>query len=175
MRILACLMAALVLALPVAAQNPPAAAPQKAPARKAQKRRPPPAKKAVRDVSREKALVAEQLALLTRFIYLYGRVSASIEQTEAQAKGSEAAAVAARNKEPRAKLAQNVSGIRAGIERVQNAFQQNPDTSEFQPKLLAASEAVGTAEQLAVTGKLDEAGRALVVAAERLTDLLRLM
>lgn len=186
MRILTWMMVALLLALPAVAQNPPVAPPSqkapatkapppKAPAAKAQKRRPPAEKKVVRDVSKEKALVAEQLTLLTRFIYLYARISASIEQSEAQARGNEAAAAVARNKDTRAKLAQNVGGIRAGIERVENAFQQNPDASEFKPKLLAASEAVGTAEQLAAAGKLDEAGRAMLVAAERLTDLLRLM
>jgi len=130
------------------------------------------AKKPPTDARAEVKQLAEQLKLLSRFLYLYGRISQGLETADEQAKkGDMPAALLAKTKESKASVVANINGIRAGLEKLEQSFHANPRLQRSYLKVLSASEAAARAEQLASTNRFDEAGRLLVGVAERLADL----
>lgn len=138
-----------------------------------QKKRPTAsARRPAADFRAEAALVAEQLKLLTRFLYLYGRISTGLEAADEQAKkGDLPEALLAKTRENKASVTENIRGIRAGLEKLERSFHSDPRLHRSYLKLLGASEAAARAEQLATANRFDEAGRLLVGVAERLADL----
>ncbi len=130
------------------------------------------AKKPPTEARSEVKQLAEQLKLLSRFLYLYGRISQGLETADEQAKkGDLPEALLAKTKASKASVVSNITGIRAGLEKLEQTFHANPRLQRSYVKLLSASEAAARAEQLASTNRFDEAGRMLVGVAERLADL----
>lgn len=165
----------IVFALAASLALPACAPAEQGPAKsqKSQKRPPAAAKRPAADLRPQ---VAEQLKLLARFLYLYGKISAGFETAEEQArKGEMPESLAAKNKQNKASVVANIGGIKTGLEKLQDAFRANPQLQRQYLKLLAASDAAANAEQLAKADRFDEAGRALVGVAERLADLLAQM
>jgi hypothetical protein len=156
--------------------TPTQALPQKQGTSKTQKRRAPaPVKPAPPppDLRAEAAQVAEQLKLITRFLYVYGRVSTGLETADEQAKRGEAnQTVLAQIQRNKASVVLNINGIRAGLEKLQQSFHANSRLQLQYLKLLSASETAAKAEQLAAANRFDEAGRTLLAVAERLADLI---
>jgi len=148
---------------------PTPALPQK---KKAPARRPAaPAKPPAPDLSAVAAQAAEQLKVLTQFIYLYGKVSNGLELEADQAKqGASSAALQEKSKKMRESLVASVSGLRMGVENLAQSFHDNPRLQTQYLKVLNASEAIASAERSVSDGRFDEAGKALVAAAWRLAD-----
>ena len=134
----------------------------------------PAAKPATPDLRAEANLVAEQLKLLTRFVYVYGKTANGLEMAELQAKQEATpelqAKLQAKNAQTRSALVASIGSLRDGVDRVGQRFHDNPYLQIQYLKVLSASEAIVSAQQLASGGKFDEAGRTLVAAAERLAD-----
>jgi hypothetical protein len=132
-------------------------------------------KPATPDLRPEASQVSEQLKLLTRFIYVYGKTANGLEMAELQAK-QEAnspelqAKLQAKNAQSRSALVASIGSLRDGVDRVAQRFHANQYLQIQYLKVLSASEAIASAQQLALGGKFDEAGRTLVAAAERLAD-----
>lgn len=125
------------------------------------------------DLRPEAAQVAEQLKLLTRFLYLYAQISAGFKAADEQAKrGESSQAIIDRTKQSKASVVSNISGIREGLAKLEEAFHANPRLQRQYLKLLGASEAAATAEQLAAANRFDEAGKVLLSVAERLADVM---
>ncbi len=117
--------------------------------------------------------VANQLKLITRFIYVYGKVISSLEMAEEQAqRGESNQKIKTQTEQTRASLANNINGLRAGLESALSLFRAKPNLQPHYTKLLEASDALRTAEQLATANRFDEAGKMLSVAAGNLVDLL---
>ncbi len=117
--------------------------------------------------------MAEQLKLLARFLYLYGRISNGLEVAQEQEKRGEATeALLAKMKQSKASVVGDIQAVRAGLEKLEGSFHANPRLHLPYLKLLSASEAASNAEQLAGGNRFDEAGRAMVSVAERLADVL---
>lgn len=107
--------------------------------------------------------LADQVKVLSRFLYLYGRVSATIEATERGGGATE---------QSRAALVANFRNIRGGLEDLSTRFDAAPALSGQALRVGNASDLATRAEAQLVAGNLDEAGRTLVTALTNLTDAL---
>ena len=126
------------------------------------------------NLSAEAAQVAEQIRLITRFIYVYGKVANGLELAEEQAKQGEVSPSAAtKNQQSKEAVVNNIRGLRTGLGNVVAHFQTNPRLQVQYLKVSYAAEAVTNAERLAASSKYDEAGKSLVAAVERLTEVLQ--
>src|SRR5207249_2076913 len=151
---------ALTLALILLCALPVPALPQKrsSSAKKPKSRPAAPTKQPPADLRAEAAQAAEQLKLLTRFLYLYARISVGLEAADEQAKRGETnQAAIARNNQNKASVVANISGVRAGLEKLGQSFHANPQLQLQYLKVLSAAEAAAKAEQLAAAGRFDEA------------------
>ncbi len=126
------------------------------------------------NLSAEAAQVAEQIRLVTRFIYIYGKVANGLELAEEQAKQGEISpAAAAKNQQSKDAVVNNIRGLRTGLGNVVARLQANSQLQVQYLKASYAAEAVTNAERLAASSKFDEAGKSLVAAVERLTEVLQ--
>jgi hypothetical protein len=130
-----------------------------------------PTKPATPDLRAEASQVAEQLKVLTRFIYVYGKTADGLERAEQDAaQGATSPELQAKNTQRRSSLVASFGNLREGVDRLAQRFHDNQYLQIQYLKVLSASEAITAAQQLASRGKFDEAGRTLVAAAERLAD-----
>jgi hypothetical protein len=119
------------------------------------------------------AQVAEQLKLLTRFIYVYGKISNGLETADEQAKrGQTNQALSAQTQQNKASVVANIDNLRAGLEKLELSFHSTLQLQRYYTKLFGASQAAANAAQLAAANRFDEAGRVLLGVTERLSDLL---
>lgn len=125
------------------------------------------------NLNAEATQVAEQVRLITRFIYVYGKVANGLELAEEQNRqGESSPAVAAKNQQSKEAVVNNIRGLRSGLGTLVARFQSNARLQVQYLKISYAAEAVTNAERLASSGKFDEAGKSLVAAVERLTEVL---
>lgn len=125
------------------------------------------------NLSAEAAQVAEQVRLITRFIYVYGKVANGLEWAEEQGRqGEVASAVVTKNQQSKDAVVNNIRGLRTGLGNLVARFQSNPRLQVQYLKISYAAEAVTNAERLAASGRFDEAGKSLVTAVERLTEVM---
>ena len=126
------------------------------------------------NLSAEAASVAEQLKIVTRFVYVYGKIANGLELAEEQLRRGELPAAAeTSNRKTKEAVANNINGVRAGLEILAGRFQANPRLQVHYLKLSYAAESAANAERLVVNGRFDEAGKSLVQAVERLADVLQ--
>lgn len=110
--------------------------------------------------------LADQIKNLSRFLYLYGRISKDFELTGAQAETSEA------TERTRAGLIDNFSNIRVGLEQLEDQFSTNPGLQPHYRRLAGVARRAEDAESRARANQLDQAGRMLVEVVNQLTDVL---
>lgn len=117
--------------------------------------------------------VAEQLKLVTRFVYLYGKIANGLEFADEKTKtGETKPEVTAKNQQAARAVVASISGLKAGIDKVALTLKADDRLQVHYLKLTSATDAISNAEQLAAAGRFDEAGKALVVAVEKLADWL---
>ncbi|MBI1764708.1 MAG: hypothetical protein HYR56_25065 [Acidobacteria bacterium] len=125
------------------------------------------------NLSTEAGYVAEQLKIVTRFVYVYGKIANGLELAEEQSRRGELSPAAeAKNRQTKEAVATNISGVRTGLETLSKRFQANARLQVQYLKLSYAAESAANAERLVAGGRFDEAGKSLVQAVERLTDVL---
>jgi hypothetical protein len=135
--------------------------------------KPTPTPTPVIDMRPEATQVATQITNVTRFIYIYGKVQNSLEIADEQAKrGQPDPKIAAENKKSKDVLVQNISGLRMAINNLLKEWEGNPKLQVQSLRLVKASDAIGAAEQLAAAGRYKEAGDALVIAVDRMTETM---
>lgn len=130
------------------------------------------------ELSAARGRVVEQIKLLTRFLYLFGRISNNIEMSEAaQAEnsgGGEARAQAIElTNRTKAALRENLANVRAGLNQLEADVRGTPSLSGFYTRIAGVSDYIARAEASAAANRFDEAGRNLIEAINRLTDALR--
>jgi hypothetical protein len=131
----------------------------------------PPVKPVTPDLRPEATQVAEQLKVLTRFIYVYGKTADGLERAEQDvSQGAASPELQEKYKQKRASLVASFGSLKEGVDKLAQRFHANQYLQIQYLKVLTASEAIAAAQQLAGNGKFDEAGRTLVAAAERLAD-----
>ena len=125
------------------------------------------------NLSAEAAQVGEQIKLITRFLYIYGKVANGLELAEEQnRRGELSQAALAQNRQSKEAVVNNLNGLRTGVSNLLTRFQNNSRLQVQYLKVSNAVDAVTNAERLAGNSRFDEAGKSLVLAIERLTDVL---
>lgn len=146
---------------------------QSAPAR----RRTPPASgaqgRSAAAVADGRGQVAVQIKKLTRFLYLFGRVSSGVEAIDEQARRGritpQEKALINKNK---ATLQTNFAGVRDELDQLELRFRTTRELERYYPRLVGVAAGAARAEEQAAANQLEQAGRTLVDTAERLTDVL---
>ena len=119
----------------------------------------------------EASKVAAQIKNVTNFIYVYGKIVNSLEVADEQVKNKQTSPeIQAKNQKSKDALILRIRDLRAGLENLAKSFQANQRLQVQYLKLNFATDAVTNAERLATAGSYEEAGKALVLVIERLTD-----
>ena len=141
----------------------------------AQKKRPAPRAKPTPtpapDMRAEAAQIATQIKNVSNFIYVYGKIVNSLEVADEQVKNKQTSPeIQAINQKSKDALILRIRDLRAGLENLGKSFQANPRLQVQYLKLTYATDSVINAERFAAAGRYEEAGKALVLVIERLTD-----
>lgn len=110
--------------------------------------------------------LAEQVKDLTRFLYLYGRVSKDLELTGAEASSSD---VAARGK---ASLLESIGAVRDRLDRLEGQVRLTRGLETKYRLVEGVSRRADDAARLAEANRFDQAGRVLVEISNQLADAL---
>jgi hypothetical protein len=136
--------------------------------------RPNVAQQRTSQIQRQGALrVAEQIKVLTRFIYLLGGVAKTLEGVDDAARRSQSsAAVADQTQRSRAVIRNSIRDVRVGLDKLEIDFRGTPELERFYVKLAGVAAGAATAEDQAAANQFDKAGRTLLEVVNRLTDAL---
>ena len=120
--------------------------------------------------------VADQIKLMTKFIYLLGGVTSGIAAVDEAAKRNEASpAVLQKNQESKAQVKQYIQNFRVGLDKLETDFRATPELQPYYIKLAGSASGAATAEEQAAANQFDAAGRSLLNVINRLTDVLVIM
>ena len=165
------LIATAAVCLLLLSYAPPAAAAQTRTRRSTatQRRRTPSAPASRIDQTRFNAQRLELAGLskdLTRFLYLYGRLSKDLELTGAQAGAADAAA------QTKAGLIRSMGDMRDRLDQLEGHFRFAEGLQTQYQTLHGVSAGADQAVQLANANRFDQAGKKLLEVAAQLTDVL---
>ena len=120
--------------------------------------------------------VAEQIKLLSTFIYLLGGVSSGIASVDEAARRNEASpTLVQQNQESKAKVRSSIQNFRVTLDKLEIDFRAAPELQPYYIKLAGVAAGAATAEDQAAANQFDRAGRSLLGVINRLTDVLLLM
>ncbi len=126
------------------------------------------------DVQRDGARrVADQIKILTKFIYLLGGVAKGLEGVDDAARSNEASAAildqAARNKTT---VRNSIRSVREGLDKLEIDFRATAELQRYYIKLAGVAAGAANAEDQAAANQFDKAGRTLLEVVNHLTDVL---
>jgi len=120
--------------------------------------------------------VADQIKLMTKFIYLLGGVTSGIAAVDEAAKRNEASPqLLQQNQANKVKVKTSIQDFREGLDKLETDFRATPDLQPYYIKLAGSAAGAATAEEQAATNQFDAAGRTLLTVINRLTDVLLIM
>jgi hypothetical protein len=119
------------------------------------------------------ARVAEQIKILTRFIYLLGGVAKGLEGVDDAARRNEASqAIVDQAKQNKASVRASIQSVREGLDKLEIDFRTTPELQRYYIKLAGVAAGAAKAEDLAAANQFDKAGRTLLEVVNQLTDVL---
>jgi len=117
--------------------------------------------------------VADQIKILTRFIYLLGGVAKGLEGVDDATRRNEASSAiveqATRNK---ATVRNSIQSVREGLDKLEIDFRATPELQRYYIRLAGVASGAAAAEDLAAANQFDKAGRTLLEVVNHLTDVL---
>jgi len=118
--------------------------------------------------------VADQIKVLTRFIYLLGGVAKGLEAFDDDAaRGNQASpAVIEQVKRNKLSVRTSIQGVRDGLDALELHFRTTPELQRYYIKLAGSAAGAAKADDLAAANQFDKAGRTLLEVVNRLTDVL---
>jgi len=120
--------------------------------------------------------VADQVKILTKFLYLLGGVARGIEQIDEAARKNEASPAALQqNDQNKATVNSSLRNVREGLDNLEVYFRGTAGLQSYYLKLAGSADGAARAEDLAAAGHFDQAGRTLLEVVNRLTDVLLIM
>ena len=120
--------------------------------------------------------VADQIKLLTKFIYLLGGVTSGIAAVDEATRRNEASpAIVAKNQQSKAAVKTSIAGFREGLDKLEIDFRNTPELQPYYIKLAGVAAGAATAEEQANANQFDAAGRTLLNVINRLADVLVVM
>lgn len=140
----------------------------------------PPATTATQRVSQARTAgaqrVADQIKLMTRFVYVLGSVTSGIASIDEAAKRNEATPeLLQKNQQNKATVKSSIQGFRDGLDKLEIDFRNQPELQPFYIKLAGSAAGAATAEEQAAANQFDAAGRSLLTVIGRLADVLVIM
>jgi len=128
----------------------------------------------VAEVQRQGATrVADQLKILTRFIYLLGGIAKGIEQTdEAIRRNQPSPAIVEQSNRNKATVKTSLQNVRVGLDSLEIYFRTTPELQRYYIQLAGVAAGAANAEELAAANQYDRAGRSLLDVVNRLADVL---
>ena len=141
--------------------------------RSTQKSRPDTSQKPVDARTDGAGRVADQIKVLTRFLYLLGGVSKGIEAADQAVRRNEASsAVMEQTEKSKATVKTSLENVREGLDKLEIDFRTTPELQRYYTKLAGVAAGAADAEDQASAGHYDQAGRSLLDVVNRLTDVL---
>ena len=120
--------------------------------------------------------VADQIKVLSRFIYLLGGVAKGLENVDEAARRNEASpAVLQQAEQSKNTVRTSIRNVREGLDKLEIDFRSTPELAPYYIKLAGSAAGAATAEQQATNNQFDAAGRSLLNVINRLTDVLVIM
>jgi hypothetical protein len=120
--------------------------------------------------------VADQVKILTRFLYLLGGVAKGIEQIDEAAKKNEASPAALQqNEQNKTTVKTSLRNVREGLDALEIYFRSTPGLQSYYLRLAGSASGAADAEAQAAMGQFDQSGRTLLGVVNRLTDVLLIM
>ncbi|MFY9622621.1 MAG: hypothetical protein WAM70_04195 [Pyrinomonadaceae bacterium] len=120
--------------------------------------------------------VADQVKILTRFLYLLGGVAKGIEQIDEAAKKNEASPTALQQNETnKTTVKTSLRNVREGLDALEIYFRSTPGLQSYYLRLAGSASGAADAEAQAAMGQFDQSGRTLLGVVNRLTDVLLIM
>ena len=125
------------------------------------------------DTRMEATQVADTIKALTKFIFLYGKIVNGLEVADEQAKkGRLAPRVIEQNVENKNGVINGIGGLKDKVDKLGQVLQANPKLQVPFINLGGVTQKITEAQELVRNNQYDDAGRSLVTAIERLTDIL---
>ena len=119
------------------------------------------------------ARVADQIKVLTRFLYLLGGVAKGIEAADAAARAGEATPQQVeQTQRSKASVKESMRNVREGLDNLEIDFRAKPELLRYYTKLAGVAAGAAAAEEQAAANQFDQAGRSLLGVVNRLTDVL---
>jgi hypothetical protein len=119
------------------------------------------------------ARVADQIKVLTRFLYLLGGVAKGIEAADVAARAGEATPAQVQQTErSKASVKESLRNVREGLDNLEIDFRTKPELLRYYTKLAGVAAGAAAAEDQAAANQFDQAGRSLLGVVNRLTDVL---
>jgi ATP-dependent Lon protease len=129
--------------------------------------------RAVEERSAGAARVADQIKVLTRFLYLLGGVAKGIEAADAAARAGEATPQQVeQTQRSKASVKESMRNVREGLDNLEIDFRAKPELLRYYTKLAGVAAGAAAAEDQAAANQFDQAGRSLLSVVNRLTDVL---
>jgi hypothetical protein len=117
--------------------------------------------------------VAEQIKILTRFIYLLGGVAKGLETADDAARRKEASdADISKTNQSKASVRASIQSVKEGLDKLEIDFRATPELQRYYIKLAGVAAGAANAEDLAAANQFDKAGRTLLEVVNHLTDVL---
>ena len=145
----------------------------------AQKRRTPSKKSTVaksdpsKEVRAGAGRVAEQIKVLSKFLYILGGVWKGIEVADVAAQRGEASqAVIDQTQRNKATVRDSIKIVREGLDKLELDFRLKPELQRYYTSLAGSAAGAATAEDQAAASQFDAAGRSLLAVVNRLTNVL---
>ena len=119
------------------------------------------------------ARVADQIKVLTRFLYLLGGVAKGIEAADVAARAGEATPQQVeQTNRSKASVKESLRNVREGLDNLEIDFRTKPELLRYYTKLAGVASGAAAAEDQAAANQFDQAGRSLLNVVNRLTDVL---
>jgi len=120
--------------------------------------------------------VADQIKLMTKFIYLLGGVTSGIAAVDEAARRNEASPqLLQQNQVNKATVKTSIQGFRVALDKLETDFRATPELQPYYIKLAGSASGAATAEEQAAANQFDASGRTLLNVINRLTDVLLIM
>lgn len=117
--------------------------------------------------------IAGQIKLLSRFLYLYGRITNGFDiAAEASVRGETNSAAIEKTEQSKAAVRQNLRNVRDGLDDMELHFRTTPELQRYYTSLAGVAAGAADAEEKAAANQFDQAGRALIEVINRLTNVL---
>lgn len=120
--------------------------------------------------------VADQIKILTKFIYLLGGVAKGLEGVDDAARRNQATPAAIDQAQKSKLVVRNsIRNVREGLDQLETHIRSTPELQRYYIKIAGVAAGAAAAEEQAAANQFDRAGRSLLDVVGRLTDALQEM